>query len=189
LKPAPIPITRAQRVILAAALVTAGVLGIAIGYWVWRAVLGIPLQLPEAGVTLDTVPSRIRPWAPPWVLPALMVPVSMLLWRLLAQRHGRISLLGAAATGCLIHTLVFPLAHIAIMLGTIVRYDPPLSLVQLLWLVPQVLAGTIPFTVINLIFHGIVALPAGAVLALGLAAVVRVALWITKPKPMLPAAA
>ena len=162
------PARPAPDVSVRAAAIAAGMAGFLLAYWVWRGILVIPFELPEAigGITFENSAPSVRPWAPWWVVPSISAAATTLVWRVLAVRGGRISILrsmGALALGCI---AIFPIASFALELGAIAQYVPAPSVFRVLMVLPAIAADSIGFTVIHLAWHGIVLLPAAALLGL-----------------------
>lgn len=154
-------------------MIGAAMAGFLLGYWVWRGMLVIPFELPEGGITLDSGASDVRPWAPWWVVPSISALLCTLIWRTLAVRAGGISILRSVGALVLSGVAIFPICTFALDLGAIAQYVPAPPASHVLMVLPAIAAESIGFTVFNLAWHGVVLLPAAALLGLLIAGVAR----------------
>ena len=166
-----------RRIAVVLTSLVAGAVGCLIAYWTWRMVLGLPLGL-EPDLRLASVPASARgaPLTPWWVPAAIAGAVAMLLWPILAAHARRISLLGGSAAIVLVSVLIFPVAAICVELAALSRDGWP-SIVELVGAVPRVLAEAFKVTFANLLYCGLITVPAAALIGLMLAACGRLMVW------------
>ena len=100
----------------------------------------------------------------------------MLLWPILAAHARRISLLGGSAAIVLVSILIFPVAAVCVQLAALSHSGWP-SPVELVGAMPRVLAEAVKVTIANLIYCGLVTVPAAALIGLMLAAFGRMMVW------------
>lgn len=155
-----------------------GVLVFLYGYYVWRGLIGIPIELPGK-VTLDGELRKVRPWAPWWIMPSVTAVIGMLLWRLLAQRAHRISFRGAASAYVLTAISAFIVVTFCLELGAIAQYMPRPPLMKIVAVLPLIASEALAISLINMQYHGIVIVPGAALLGLAVAGLTRLALSLT----------
>jgi hypothetical protein len=158
----------------------AGAVGCLIAYWTWRMVLKLPLGL-EADLRLAStnVASGADHGTPWWVPTAIVGAIAMLLWPILAAHARRISLIGGSAAIVLVSILIFPIAAFCIELSAVTRDGWP-PIVKLLAAMPQVLVDAVKVTFLNLIYCGLVTVPAAALIGLLLAGAGRMMVWLVE---------
>jgi hypothetical protein len=166
-----------RRIAVVLTSLVAGAVGCVIAYWTWRMVLGLPLGF-DADLRLASTPAPgpAAPLTPWWVPVAIVGAVAMLLWPVLAAHARRISLLGGSAAIVLVSILIFPVAAICVELAAL-SHDGWPSIVELVGALPRVLVEAVKVTFVNLIYCGLVTVPAAALIGLLLAAVGRVMVW------------
>lgn len=165
-----------ERAIYAAKLV-AGAVAFFIGWWIWRGIIGVPLEFKplSVGITLDGgIPFTAMPWAPWWVVPTASALLGTLIWRRAAVRKGRTSVFRSMNGMVLVCVFVFPISTFALELGAIVQIDPLPSIWTVLTLVPAMAAEGAGIALLNLAFNGMVLLPAAAIMGLIPAAVASI---------------
>ena len=176
-----------RRVAVVATSLVAGAVGCVIAYWTWRMVLKVPLGLePDLQRAAVTGPTGGEPGAPWWVPSAIVGAVAMLLWPVLAARARRVSLIGGSAAIVLVSLLIFPVAAMCVEI-TALAHDGWPSVVELVGALPRVLTGAVKVTFVNLIYCGLVTVPAAALIGLLLAAGGRAMVWVVErvsgPRP------
>jgi hypothetical protein len=171
----PAPAIRRIAVVLTS--LVAGAVGCVIAYWTWRMVLGLPLGL-EPDLRLASTPAAAggAPLTPWWVPAAIVGAVAMLLWPILAAHARRISLLGGSAAIVLVSILIFPVAAICVELAALTHDGWP-SIVELVGAMPRVLGEAFKVTFVNLVYCGLITVPAAAFIGLLLAAFGRMMVW------------
>jgi hypothetical protein len=171
----PGPAIRRLAVVLTS--LVAGAVGGVIAYWTWRMVLGLPLGLePDLRVASTPVPGPAVPLTPWWVPAAIVGVVAMLLWPILAAHARRISLLGGSVAIVLVSILIFPVAAICVELATLTHGGWP-SIVELVGAMPRLLVEAVKVTFVNLLYCGLITVPAAALIGLLLAAFGRMMVW------------
>ncbi len=154
----------------------AGAAGGLIAYWTWRVVLRLPLGLePDLSLSSTAAPagSPLTPW---WVPAAIVGAVAMLLWPILAAHARRISLLGGSAAIVLVSILIFPIAAICVEVAGITNNGWP-SILEFIGAMPRLVVDAVKVTFVNLIYCGLITVPAAALIGLLLAAVGRMMMW------------
>jgi len=174
----PSPAIRRIAVVLTS--LVAGAVGCVIAYWTWRMVLKVPLGL-EPGLRLGAVnpPSEGAPGAPWWVPSAIVGAVAMLLWPILAAHARRISLLGGSAAIVLVSLLIFPIAAMCVEITALTHNGLP-SVVEFIGAMPRMIVEAVRITFLNLIYCGLVTVPAAALIGLLLAACGRLMVWMVE---------
>jgi hypothetical protein len=167
------PAIRRAAVVLTS--LVAGAVGCLIAYWTWRMVLRLPLGLEPDLHPIDSAPAG-TPLTPWWVPAAIVGAVAMLLWPILAAHARRISLLGGSAAIVLVSVLIFPVAAICVELAAITHDGWP-SIVELVGAMPRVMGEAVKVTFVNLIYCGLITVPAAALVGLMLAAFGRMMVW------------
>jgi hypothetical protein len=171
------PAPAIRRIAVALTSLVAGAVGCIIAYWTWRMVLGLPLGLePDLRLASTPAPVPAAPLTPWWVPAAIVGAVAMLLWPVLAAHARRISLLGGSAAIVLVSILIFPVAAICVELAALSRDGWP-SIVELIGAMPRVLVEAVKVTFANLIYCGLITVPAAALIGLLLAASGRMMVW------------
>jgi hypothetical protein len=166
-----------RRIAVLLTSLVAGAVGCLIAYWTWRMVLGLPLGL-EPDLRLASVPATEQgaPPTPWWVPVAIVGAVAMLLWPILAAHARRISLLGGSVAIVLVSILIFPVAAVCVQLAALSTNGWP-SIVELVGALPRVLVEAVKVTFVNLVYCGLVTVPAAALIGLMLAAFGRMMVW------------
>jgi hypothetical protein len=169
------PAIRRTAVVLTS--LVAGAVGCVIAYWTWRMVLRLPLGL-EPDLRLASAPAAAGgpPLTPWWVPAAIVGAVAMLLWPILAAHARRISLLGGSVAIVLVSILIFPVAAVCVELAALSREGWP-SIVELVGAMPRVLVEAVRVTFANLIYCGLITVPAAALIGLMLAGFGRMMVW------------
>jgi hypothetical protein len=164
-----------RRVAVVLTSLVAGAVGCLIAFWTWRMVL--PLGL-EPDLRLASVPSPAggAPLTPWWVPAAIVAAVAMLLWPVLAAHARRISLLGGSAAIVLVSILIFPVAAICVEVAALTRDGWP-SFLELVGATPRVLVEAVRVTFANLVYCGLITVPAAALIGLMIAAFGRMMVW------------
>lgn len=166
-----------RRIAVVLTSLVAGAVGCVIAYWTWRMVLRLPLGLePDLRLSsIDAAPggAPLTPW---WVPVAIVGAVAMLLWPILAAHARRLSLLGGSAAIVLVSILIFPVAAICVEVAAITHDGWP-SIVELVGAMPRVLVGAVKVTFVNLLYCGLITVPAAALIGLMLAAFGRMMVW------------
>jgi hypothetical protein len=178
LQPPPIapagPASRRIAVVLTS--LVAGAAGCLIAYWTWRMVLKLPLAL-EPDLHLAPVGTvSTTPGAPWWVPTAIVGVIAVVLWPILATHARRISLLGGSAAIVLVSILIFPIAAVCVEVAAITRGGWP-PIIEFIAAMPGVLLDAVKLTFVNLIYCGLVTVPAAALIGLLLAAFGRLMVW------------
>ncbi len=165
-----------RRIAVVLTSLAAGAVGGVIAYWTWRVVLGLPLGL-EPDLRLGSAPAAAGAPLTPWWVPAAIVgAVAMLLWPILATHARRISLLGGSAAIVLVSILIFPVAAICVELAGLSHNGwPPIA--ELVGAMPRLLVEAVKVTFVNLLYCGLVTVPAAALIGLLLAACGRMMVW------------
>ncbi|HEY4919553.1 MAG TPA: hypothetical protein VII40_05565 [Xanthobacteraceae bacterium] len=172
----PSPAIRRIAVVLTS--LVAGAVGCVIAYWTWRMVLKIPLGLePDLRLGAVNAPSQGTPGAPWWVPSAIVGAVAMLLWPILAAHARRISLLGGSAAIVLVSLLIFPIAAMCVEITALTHNGWP-SVVELVGAMPRMIIEAVRITFLNLIYCGLITVPAAALIGLLLAACGRLMVWM-----------
>ena len=164
-----------RRIAVVLTSLVAGAVGCLIAYWTWRVVLRLPLGLEPDLHPIDSAPA-VAPLTPWWVPAVIVGAVAMLLWPILAAHARRISLLGGSAAIVLVSILIFPVAAICVELATITHDGWP-SIVELVGAMPRVMGEAVKVTFVNLIYCGLITVPAAALIGLMLAAFGRMMVW------------
>jgi hypothetical protein len=166
-----------RRIAVVLTSLVAGAVGCVIAYWTWRMALGLPLGLePDLRLASTPAPGPGAPPTPWWVPVAIVGAVAMLLWPILAAHARRISLLGGSVAIVLVSILIFPVAAICVGLAAL-SHDGWPSIVELVGAMPRVLVEAVKVTFANLIYCGLVTVPAAALIGLMLAACGRMMVW------------
>ena len=137
----------------------AGALCWLIAYWIWSFLRGTPWGGFETDLFLILVPL----WLPPTIVGA----IAALLWRILAVRTLRISLLGGSTAFVLVLVLIQPVISICVELAIITQDGWP-SILELVGATPRVLRALttgLRSSTIYLVFAGPLAALAGLLLA------------------------
>lgn len=164
----PGPTIRRLTVVLTS--LVAGAVGCVIAYWTWRMVLKVPLGLePNLRVAAVDTPAGVASDAPWWVPSAIVGAVALMLWPVLAAHARRISLLGGSAAIVLVSLLIFPIAAMCVEV-TLLTHDGWPSIVELAGAMPRMLVEAVRITFANLLYCGLVTVPAAALIGLLLAA-------------------
>jgi hypothetical protein len=161
-----------RRIVVILTALVAGAAGCLIAYWTWRMVLKLPLGL---DADLRVAPANTASNVPAihwWVPTVIAGAIAVLLWTILAAHARRISLVGGSAAIVLASILIFPVAAICIELGGLSRDGWP-SFVELVGAMPRVLVDAVKVTFVNLLYCGLVTVPAAALIGLLLAATGR----------------
>jgi hypothetical protein len=155
----------------------AGAVGCLIAYWTWRMVLKLPLglepDLRAASVNAASNGASVAPW---WVPTAIVGAVARLLWPILAAHARRISLLGGSAAIVLVSILIFPIAAVCVEVAAITRDGWP-PVLEFVTAMPRVFVDAVKVTFVNLLYCGLITVPAAALIGLLLAAFGRVMVW------------
>jgi hypothetical protein len=155
----------------------AGAVGCLIAYWTWRMVLNVPLGLaPDLRAASVNAASNGASAAPWWVPTAIVGAVAMLLWPILAAHARRISLLGGSAAIVLVSILIFPIAAVCVEVAAITRDGWP-PVLEFVTAMPRVFVDAVKVTFVNLLYCGLITVPAAALIGLLLAAFGRVMVW------------
>lgn len=173
---------RTQRAVILFTIIAFGVVNLFPAYYIWRELIGVSLELkiPTGGVRIDSdLPSRVRPWAPWWIMPSIVALIAMFFWRALAIRSGRISLAGGTIAMVLSVCSAFPVAIFCLEIGAMLQFDPKPPIWKIATLMPKVAVESVGFLLINLGFHGQVIVPVAAIIGLAFAATSRVLMRIT----------
>jgi hypothetical protein len=166
-----------RRIAVVLTSLVAGAVGCLIAYWTWRVVLRMPLGLEsDLHASSANAPAGGTPLTPWWVPAAIVGAVAMLLWPILAAHARRISLLGGSAAIVLVSILIFPVAAICVDFAAITHDGWP-SIVEFVGAVPRVLVEAVKVTFANLIYCGLITVPAAALIGLLLAAGGRMMVW------------
>jgi hypothetical protein len=169
-----------RRIAVVLTSLAAGVVGCVIAYWTWRVVLRMPLGPdPDLHVGSLQAAAGAAPLTPWWVPAAIVGAVAMLLWPILAAHARRISLLGGSAAIVLVSILIFPVAAVCVGVAAITHDGWP-SIVEFVGAMPRVLAGAVKVTFLNLIYCGLITVPAAALIGLLLAAGGRMVVWMVE---------
>ncbi len=169
----PAPAIRRIAVVLTS--LVAGAVGCVIAYWTWRMVLRLPLGL-EPDLSPANAAAGSAPLTPWWVPAAIVGAVAMLLWPVLAAHARRISLLGGSAAIVLVSILIFPVAAVCVQVAGLTTDGWP-SIVEFVGAMPRVLVEAVKVTFVNLIYCGLITVPAAALIGLLLAAFGRMMVW------------
>jgi hypothetical protein len=166
-----------RRIAVVLTSLVAGAVGCLIAYWTWRVVLRMPLGLePDLHASSANALAGGTPLTPWWVPAAIVGAVAMLLWPILATHARRISLLGGSAAIVLVSILIFPVAAICVEF-TVITHDGWPTIVEFVGAVPRVLVEAVKVTFANLIYCGLITVPAAALIGLLLAAGGRMMVW------------
>ena len=169
-----------RRIAVVLTSLVAGAVGCVIAYWTWRMVLKVPLGLePDLQAPAISAPSAAAPGAPWWVPSAIVGAVAMLLWPVLAAHARRISLLGGSAAIVLVSLLIFPIAAMCVEI-TALTHDGWPPIVELVGATPRMLAEAVRITFVNLLYCGLITVPAAALIGLLLAACGRLMVWMVE---------
>jgi hypothetical protein len=167
-----------RRIAVVLTSLAAGAVGCLIAYWTWRMVLRMPLGLEsDLHAASPSAPVGAAPLTPWWVPAAIVGAVAMLLWPILAAHARRISLLGGSTAIVLVSILIFPVAAICVEF-TLITHDGWPSIVEFVGAVPRVLVEAVKVTFVNLIYCGLITVPAAALIGLLLAAGGRMMVWM-----------
>jgi hypothetical protein len=177
-----------RRIAVVTTSLVAGAVGCLIAYWTWRMVLKVPLglepDLQHAPLNAATGGGQGAPW---WVPSAIVGAVAMLLWPILAARARRVSLIGGSAAIVLVSLLIFPIAALCVEM-TALTHDGWPSVVELVGALPRVLGDAVKITFLNLLYCGLVTVPAAALIGLLLAGFGRMMVWMVERVSGAPAA-
>jgi len=166
-----------RRIAVVLTSLVAGAVGCVIAYWTWRMVLRLPIGLePDLHMIAINAAPAGTPATSWWVPVAIVGAVAMLLWPILAAHARRISLLGGSAAIVLVSILIFPVAAICVEVAAITHDGWP-SIVELVGAMPRVLVDAVKVTFVNLIYCGLITVPAAALIGLMLAAFGRMMVW------------
>jgi hypothetical protein len=169
-----------RRIAVVLTSLVAGAVGCVIAYWTWRVVLRLPLGLePDLHASAPSAAAGGAPLTPWWVPAAIVGTVAMLLWPILAAHARRISLLGGAVAIVLVSILIFPVAAICVQF-TGISHDGWPSIVEFVGAAPRVLVEAVKVTFANLIYCGLITVPAAALVGLLLAAGGRMMVWMVE---------
>ena len=170
-----------RRIAVVLTSLVAGAVGCMIAYWTWRVVLRLPLGLePDLHLSPAGAAGGSAPLTPWWVPAAIVGAVAMLLWPILAAHARRISLLGGSAAIVLVSILIFPIAAICVEIAGITSNGWP-SIFELVGALPRVLVEAVKVTFVNLVYCGLITVPAAALIGLLLAAFGRMMVWMVGP--------
>ena len=174
----PSPAIRRIAVVLTS--LVAGAVGCLIAYWTWRMVLKLPLGL-DADLHASSANALAggTPLTPWWVPAAIVGAVAMLLWPILAAHARRISLLGGSAAIVLVSLLIFPIAAMCVEITALTHNGWP-SIVEFVGATPRMLAEAVRITFVNLLYCGLITVPAAALIGLLLAACGRLTVWMVE---------
>jgi len=100
----------------------------------------------------------------------------MLLWPVLAAHARRISLLGGSAAIVLVSILIFPAATICVEVAALTRDGWP-SFLELVGATLRALVEAVRVTFANLVYCGLITVPAAALIGLMIAAFGRMMVW------------
>jgi len=169
-----------RRIVVLFTALVAGAAGCLIAYWTWRMVLKLPLGL-DANLRLaSTVAAPSEAPAMHWWVPvAIAGGIAVLLWTILAAHARRISLVGGSAAIVLVSILIFPVAAICVEIAGITDNGWP-SIFEFVGAMPRVLVEAVKVTFVNLIYCGLITVPAAALIGLLLAAFGRMMVWIVE---------
>jgi hypothetical protein len=166
-----------RRIAVVLTSLVAGAVGCLIAYWTWRMVLKLPLGLePDLRAASVNAASNGASAAPWWVPTAIVGAVAMLLWPILAAHARRISLLGGSAAIVLVSILIFPIAAVCVEVAAITRDGWP-PVLEFITAMPRVFVDAVKVTFVNLLYCGLITVPAAALIGLLLAAFGRVMVW------------
>jgi hypothetical protein len=169
-----------RRIAVVLTSLVAGAVGCVIAYWTWRMVLRVPLGLqPDLQAPAVNAPSGVAPGAPWWVPSAIVGAVAMLLWPILAAHARRISLLGGSTAIVLVSLLIFPIAAMCVEITALTHSGWP-SIVELVGATPRMLVEAVRITFVNLLYCGLITVPAAALIGLLLAAGGRLMVWMVE---------
>jgi hypothetical protein len=160
------------RVVVIFTALVAGAAGCLIAYWTWRMVLKLPLGLDADLRLASTTAASNAPGMHWWVPTVIAGGIAVLLWTILAAHARRISLVGGSAAIVLVSILIFPVAAICIELGGLSRDGWP-PVFELIGAMPRVLVDAVKVTFVNLLYCGLITVPAAALIGLLLAATGR----------------
>jgi hypothetical protein len=169
-----------RRIAVVLTSLVAGAVGCIIAYWTWRMVLKVPLglepDLQHASSNASTGGGQGAPW---WVPCAIVGAVAMLLWPILAARARRVSLIGGSAAIVLVSLLIFPVAALCVEMTALTRDGWP-TIVELVGAMPRVLVNAVKITFVNLLYCGLITVPAAALIGLLLAGFGRLTMWMVE---------
>jgi len=169
-----------RRIAVVLTSLVAGAVGCVIAYWTWRMVLKVPLGLePDLRAATVNAPTEGAPGAPWWVPSAIVGAVAMLLWPILAAHARRISLLGGSAAIVLVSLLIFPIAAMCVEITALTHHGWP-SIVEFVGAMPRMIIEAVKITFLNLIYCGLITVPAAALIGLLLAACGRLMVWMVE---------
>ncbi len=169
-----------RRIAVVLTSLVAAAVGCVIAYWTWRMVLKVPLglepDLRSAAVAAAPSGALGAPW---WVPSAIVGAVALMLWPILAAHARRISLLGGSAAIVLVSLLIFPIAAMCVEL-TALTHDGWPSIVELVGAMPRMVVEAVKITFTNLLYCGLITVPAAALIGLLLAACARMMVWLVE---------
>jgi len=166
-----------RRIAVMLTTLVAAAAGCLIAYWTWRMVLRLPLALePGSGIAASAADSDSMVGTPWWVPTVIAGAVAVALWPILAAHARRISLLGGSAAIVLVSILIFPVAAICIEVAAVSSRGLP-SMVELAAAIPGIVVDAVQMTFVNIMYCGLVTVPAAALIGLLLAAFGRLMVW------------
>jgi len=167
----------ARRFAVVLTTLVAGAAGCLIAYWTWRMVLRLPLAVePGSGVAGNAAVGDTMAATSWWVPTLIAGAVALALWPILAAHARRISLLGGSAAIVLVSLVIFPVAAICVEMAAVTsRGLPPLG--DLFAAIPGIVGSAVQVTFVNLIYCGLITVPAAAFIGLLLAAGGRLMVW------------
>jgi len=136
----------------------AGACAVALTYWIWRGVLGIPLEL-STSIHMDDPAFRMRPWAPSWVAPLIVGVLVMGFWRVLVARRGGISMKSGVTVMTAAVPVAFGVSFMCLNYGAMMQ-SPLVSFASLVEMTPLVAMEGLSLAGLNLMFHWILLVPA-----------------------------
>jgi hypothetical protein len=169
-----------RRIAVVLTSLVAGAAGCLIAYWTWRVVLRLPIafgaDLRLAAHDASVGDTSATPW---WVPTAIVGAIAMMLWPILAAHARRISLIGGSAAIVLVSVLIFPIAAVCVEV-TAITHDGWPPIIEFMAALPHVLGDAVRVTFVNLLYCGLVTVPAAALIGLTLAALGRTMVWLVE---------
>jgi hypothetical protein len=140
-------------------------------------VLKLPLAIePDLHLAPADIVAHGAPGTPWWVPTAIVGAIAMVLWSILAAHARRISLLGGSAAIVLVSILIFPIAAVCVEIAAITHEGWP-PIIDFVAAMPHVLVHAVKLTFVNLLYCGLVTVPAAALVGLLLAGFGRLMVW------------
>ena len=173
------PASRCIAVVLTS--LVAGAVGCLIAYWTWRMVLRLPPGLAPDLRASDSAASGVAAATLWWVPAAIVSAIAMLLWPVLAAHARRISLIGGSAAIVLVSILIFPVAALCVEITALTRGGLP-PIVEFVGAMPRVLVDAVRLTFVNLLYCGLITVPAAALIGLLLAGFGRLVVRLVEAK-------